>query len=369
MRIKPGHTSSSSAHPGRPAPARVPAFIYLLLICLMAPTQADEGDGREFLIGGSGWIGDAPTRIADALGYFNGNDTSAETIRVSQYNSGKQALDALIHNQVDFALAAPEPVAIALASAVPAGSPPHHDLVILASLALSNLSHHVVANGHQGIEGPADLTGKRIGLVLDSSAHHAWYKFTRFHGLDTNTMALVDLPIDRLTEALQTGVIDAVVIWDPWTQEIERSLGEQARVFSTRELHTVDWFLVTRRPILDSHPQVVERVLRGYVQAIDLIYRDPAQAMAAHERAAGRNDLRLGSNSSALVWRLNLGWSVLASLETQFQWLRERSDLDTRNIPPTHQYLDGRPLNRIDPRRVTLPPYLYLPPGQGPGPP
>jgi len=352
-------------NPGPSSPRARGCFALLLSLliaaCLLAPAQADNQAQRTYVIAGSGWIGDAPTRIADALGYFNSDQPPANPrpIRVSQYNSGKQALEALLRNEVDFALAAPEPVAIALLSPETEPGDPQQDLVILASLALSNLSHHVVANARQGISLPEDLAGKRIGLVKDSSAHHAWHQFARFHALPDESITLLDLPIDRLGDLLRAGNIDAAVIWDPWTQAIQQSLGPDARVFSTRELHTIDWFLVSRRSTAARHPDITDRVLNAYLQAIDLIYRDPAQAEQVHTRAAARTDLRLGSTDPGMVWRVSLGWSVLANLEAQFQWLRERTDYQTTRIPPPARYLDGAPLLRVAPERVVLPAYFH----------
>ncbi|OOG23691.1 hypothetical protein B1C78_10415 [Thioalkalivibrio denitrificans] len=341
----------SSREPGRPSAAR---WIVLLLmattLCGTATAEPGAKTPPEFRIAGSPWVGDAPTRIAAELGYFNPpeHDTrTREVIRVEQYDTGKQAFEALLGEEVEFALAAPEPVAIGLLRRTVTSRDPGDDVVILASVTLSNLSHHVVTDRRRGIERPVQLAGRRIGLVLDTSAHHAWDRFAEFHGMASDSVTLVDMPIGELAEGLARGHIDAAVTWDPWVEPITETLGDQAVVFSMRELHAVDWLLVTRREIALARPDITDRVLRGYLRAIDHIYRNP--------------DALHTPPPSNIIWHINLGWSVLSNLDTQFEWLRRRPEFARSYLPKPGQYLEAGPLSRVAPHRVKLPAYIHSP--------
>lgn len=352
-----------SRGPGSPRARLAPALLWLalvgLLAALFAPTP-DHADPASVRIGGSDWVADAPTKVAAALALFDEpQGTQRSPVEVVYFESGKESLEALLAGEVDFALLATTPLAIALVSEPPLAVEP----VILASVALSNRTHVVVAAPERGIAAPADLAGRTVGLLGGTSAEFAWAQFAHLHGLEAASVTLLDMPVSALADAVVDGVVDAALLWHPWATELRRRLPGGGVVFSTRSVHTVSWLVVGTRRQVRASPELVERVLAGYLSAVDLIHRQPERARRLHAEAARPPLALLEELEERVIWSVGIDWSVLVNMHSQFTWLGERRG--TRfAIPPPHTYLEPGPLARLAPQSVRLPDYLYFPPSE-----
>jgi len=320
---------------------------------LLAPLAL--GAAEPLRIAGSAGLGDAPTKVAAALGLFAPQTPSQAPIEITVASSGKQALERLLHGEADVALAAPTPIAQAILDT--AGADPERRLVVLASVSLTTRAHSVVAWRNRGIERPSGLADRRVGVMFGTSAHFGWSRFAAFHGIDAEAVTLVDVAIDRQQDALLAGRVDAVVTWEPYASHIRGALGDDGVAFSTRRLYGLDWLLATRRATLERRPQEVERVLAAYREAIELLRREPERARALHAAQTELAPELLARAEQDIIFRLTLDWAVVASLEAQLAWLRERAGTEG---PPPHprDYLAPGPLLRIAPSRVGLPPSL-----------
>lgn len=340
------------------APIQLLPALLAASLGLIGPDTAAAAEPSPIRIAGSAWVADAPTKVADALGLFD--NTAGPRIRVDHYNSGREALASLLAGESEFALAATTPVARALVEAADHG----HETAALAVLALissSNRTHVVIANGSADIDEPADLPGKRVGLMLDTSGHFAWHHFAGYNGLDTGQMSLVDVPVDEHVEAMASDRIDAAVTWEPWAERLRTSLGGRTREFTTRHLHSVSWLLVTRTDVLERYPGAAARLLAAYRDAIIEMDRDPVRGRRLNARASpvDLNPEKLEALGADIVWGLRLDWPVLADLEAQLSWFTRRPEWHAAAAPAPYEYLYGDPLRSVSARSIDLPPYFF----------
>lgn len=343
----------------------------LALLCTPPVTTAQEPErvpGRSpeqgsIRLSGSSWIVDAPTKVADALDFFNTDSAGralAPAIEVIYQGSGKESLHHLRAGEVDFALSATTPAALALMEQSLRGGHSDKDIVILATVGLSNRSHYLVAHKGRDIRIAGDFRGKRVAVTLDSSGHFGWSQFCRVHSIDCDRVTLVDSPASNHESMLVAGDVDAAVTWEPWGERIRRTLGSDALVFTTRQLYTVNWLLVSRRQVVNSQPELVQRVVSAYGRAIDLIGRDPSRARELHARVEGIPASDLEPLEEGVFWRLGLGWSVLANMEAQMAWLKERPRFQGVQSPLPSAYLYGGALAGQASDALLLPPYLQM---------
>lgn len=331
----------------------------LLVFCGLIQISDTLAESEPASIAGSKWVADAPTKVADGLGLFN-KGNPRPPIRVDNLNSGKEALASLIAGDSTFALAASTPIAKALLDShlhqVPADFP---QLAILASVSQSNRTHIVIADGTLGIERPADLEGKRVGVMMGTSGHFGWTRFLEFHGLDPSDITMVDLPVDEHMAAMKSGRIDAAVIWEPWASRLREFLGDDARSFTTRHLYTVNWLLVTRRDVLVSRSALAFRVVNAYRNAIRFIDSRPTRARELHAKMNSLDAQAIEPLEAGIIWSVGLNWAVLADMEAQFKWLASRRGLPLETTPAPYEYLVAGPLSEVSPRRITLPSYFF----------
>ena len=333
---------------GRGAPARIGSLIGLFLSALAFPgaALADRPASDELVISGSQWIADAPTRVAALAGYFD-SDTGPP-IRVDMADSGKQSLERLMAGDADFALMASVPLAMTIVRLHHKGAPFEDWPVVLASVGLSNQTHHLIADSRRGIQQPVDLAGQALGLPFDTSAHFGWDLFADFHGIARNSVRLVETRPHALAGGLAAGRLDAVVAWSPLSTQILDQLGGHARSFALRGMDSVSWLLVCRRSLIARHPEAVTRVLQGYAEAIDFLHTDPVGASALLDQSP--DWLR----ETGIAWKLSLDWPVLSNMEAKLKWSARRLGVAPVSLSP-HRYIERAPLQQFQPNAVNLP--------------
>ncbi|MGE0557629.1 MAG: ABC transporter substrate-binding protein [Burkholderiales bacterium] len=150
------------------------------------------------------------------------------------------------------------------------GSAAHPDLRFIFTVA--ECPYRVVARRSAGIATLADLRGKRVGIQRESSAEYFLGVMLATAGLKISDvvcehfMAHTDRPISRLPEALQSGLIDAVALWEPQVERARRAIGDDAVEFYDPALYTEKFNLCTTQANLDD-PVMRKRIV-GFVRAL-----------------------------------------------------------------------------------------------------
>jgi len=327
--------------------------LIVLLLTVSTGLLADAGDAgsRPLVVSGSNWITDAPTRVADAAGYFNIEADSGPEVRVELAESGKQSLQRLMAGEADFALMAGVPLAMALLRLEAEGAAEARWPRVIASIGLSNSTHHVIADAARGVERPRDLRGLAVGLLRGSSAHYGWDRFADFHRIDPETVRLVDLAPEQLADALAHGRVDAVVTWTPYSERIVDQLGAAGRLFPLAAMDSVSWLLVSTQPMIDGHPDAVRRVLHGYSLAVDLLHSNPARAATLLDQPPG------WSRHGRVAWKLTLDWPVLYNVTDKLKWGAGLLDVEPPRLSPA-RFIAREPMQRYRPAAVTLPVWI-----------
>lgn len=353
MQAMIGPATNAHARTRPVGPRRVALAAAMMAFAFTAVSFADE-----VRVTGVDYLGDLPTRVADHNNLFAAQGIDA---RVAYSASGHDNLRALRAGDTDFALMALTPLAVDLA----ADHDPReaNDPVILASVVHSTRLHQVVALGDGGYLAPANLAGRRIGLMRGTSAEFVWSLFAAYHGLDPAGVEIIDGPIESLAGALAGGRIDAAVLWEPWTGRLRARVGDRLTEFTGSNIYTAKWVLVTRREFANEQPALARGVLRAYQAAIDVIRRDPDGTVAAYTAEADAESGNLQRHRDAILYGLNLDWSLLASLRQQFEWALEAGYGAATPERDVLARIDTRPLRAIVPSAIGIP---YTDRGAGP---
>lgn len=321
-----------------------------------------SAQGEDVHLAGSAWVGDLPTRVAAEDDLFN-RDLQPEEPRivVTDHDSGLEALESLLAGQADYALAATTPTALALSGVLEAARDSERQVVVLASLALSNQSHVLITDTTRAIDEPGDLHGESVGVMRNTSSHFAWHQFARVHGLDLESIEIVDLPVSGMAGAMLDGEISAAMLWYPWQEAFRDRVGaERYRAFPLRSIFTLNWLLLAEREHALNRPDVVERVLNGYIDAMQVLEaeRDATLRQLFDDDRFSPAEIRRMAES--IIWRVGMNWSVLVNLHGQFDWLSRLGSPGEVDVPEPEEYLFGAPLKAVSPQRVTLPDYLMI---------
>lgn len=326
--------------------------------------RPDGGDGERpgagLRIAGVTYLGDLPTLIADRRGLFAKAGVAAS---VTYGISGKTNLERLRAGEVDFALMALTPPVIdLLVDPSPGGG---DDPVILASLVHSGLLNKVVTLKSSGLDRAEDLVGRRVGVMRGTNVEVAWWLFSRYHGLGDGAVEVLDLPMDRLGDALLDETVDAAVLWEPWAAGLERRALSGTNVLPGSEVYVAKWALVTRRATVVDSPAACAALLRAYRKAIDYIERYPAEALREYSHRVSTDPEVVRRDGGIPFYDLNLDWSLVSSLQQQFAWAREAGYERGARERSVMQLLAPEPLRAFDAAAVAVPPATHARQGRG----
>ncbi|HET9073995.1 MAG TPA: ABC transporter substrate-binding protein [Solirubrobacteraceae bacterium] len=153
--------------------------------------------------------------VAAQAGLFK---AAGVNVKVVNFSTGPQALQALEAGQVDVTTSADVPVAAVLAHAA--------TMKIIADGSRWKGSV-VVANRAAGISSAATLRGKSIGTPLGTSA--AYFAATFLSTAGTSAK-LVNVDPSAMVTAMQQDNVPAVSVFQPYQQQVISALGKQALV-------------------------------------------------------------------------------------------------------------------------------------------
>ena len=261
--------------------------------------------------------------------------------------SGRQALAELAAGRCDIAAAADAAVALEITRGA--------SVRLLSSLASCVDQTSVIVRRDRGIADPVDLAGRRLALLLGSSADYMLDTLLELRGVPVNAVQRIDAPPGEWARMLRAGEVDGVVAWPPQADRIGKDLGGLVQHFNSGGIYRWNWLLVSASgPRPPGMEEAERRLLRVLVDASTAIRQEP-------ERAAQRLATQLGSTPADLLeaWKdihlaTRLDQSLLMSLESQARWAMAKGYAPPGAVPNLLRIIDPVPLSSVAPGNVSL---------------
>jgi len=184
--------------------------------------------------------------------------------------------------------------------------------------------YRIVARRSAGIESVADLAGKRIATIPQTSSGYFLKLMLEEAGLGFGDITAVPIvPLTGMTEALAKREVDAVVIWEPESGNALQALGEDAIEFSGtgvyRELFNLN---TTAEALADPARRAkVVAFTRAVMDASEAMRSDPARAKALVAAAGGFDPADIEDSWKHHNWLAGIAPDLLDVMERQEQWL------------------------------------------------
>ena len=287
----------------------------------------------------------ALVHIAAAKGYFAeaGLDVSIQPV-----NYGVLAIDEVLQEKADLAVTAEVPFIIAVMKG--------DALAMVATLASLSNDNAIIARRDHGIGAAGDLAGKKIGVSFGTSASYFLWAFLIRHKLPLppDSIVLVDLPPDRIVEALAKGSVDAVATWQPISFQAQAALGKNAVSFIEPDAYRTTMIAFGRSEFLKGHPAAMEKLVRALLKAEQFMQSDPEETLNLVAQWLKIDVAALRPTWQQFDFRVNLLQSHLSILENEARWAMARGYVARGTVPNLlpHLYLDA--LLAVRPERVTV---------------
>lgn len=273
----------------------------------------------------------AQVPVAETEGYFAKHGVD---VKVVNFSTGVEALNALKGGQVDVTTAADFPVASAIAS--------DPSMRIIDDGSRWN-GQRIVARKDAGITSFADLAGKKIGTPLGTTAHYYAAAGLQASGLEAD-IEQVNPP--AIVAALTRGDIDATSIFEPFQIEAIKALGSDAVVFEAPKLpYSQHSLYLADADTMENDKTAVSDFLAALQEAeVPLEERDPS-AVAAVAKATGLEPAITKQILSEFEYKSQLQPSLADTLTEYAEWAQENKFLPSSvQIPDYSQSLDSSAL-------------------------
>jgi len=148
-------------------------------------------------------------------------------------------------------------------------------------LTLAEGHYRIIGRKSAGINSLADLRGKRITTVSQTSAHYYLFKMLKSAGLQESDVTLVNVERTDMARAVARHDADAISMWEPEAQNALEALGRDASVFENTPLYR-EWFsLYTTTDVLNDATRRGELVelVRALLVATDTVRSRPQTAI------------------------------------------------------------------------------------------
>lgn len=272
------------------------------------------------------WSNHTGLYLAQQRGYFG--DEGLET-DIYVPGNPEDGLKLVASGQDEFAISYQTDVLLARAEGLP--------VVSIAALVQHPLNS-IMSLESTGIDEPADLKGKKIGITGVPSDEALLSSVLSTADLTLDDVELVNVGFN-LVQSLLAGDVDAVIgaYWVHESMLIEQQ-GREVNVLRLAEWGVPDYYelvLVTSEEMVNENGETVEKAMRASTKGYSDAEADHAAAIDALMKAAPDTDRQLEERGIELLapyWTDNgsvpFGTQTLERWQTYAQWMRENGLLE-----------------------------------------
>jgi len=267
----------------------------------------------------------APMYVMDALGFDQEQGLEVEF----QHLPETEAVQLVGVGEIPFAIVSGEQVLLARAQGLP---------VVYVFAWWQDYPVAIAARSSLGIESPADLAGKKVGLPGLFGASYIGYEAL---------MGAAGVPLDEVqldsigytqVEALSQGLEDAVVVYANNEPIQLAKLGIKVNLFRVADyVHLASNGLITSEQMIAEHPETVRRMVAAFLAGLEASIADPDMAFqVAGDYVDGLREADQAVQREVLLTSIEfwlndrLGYSQSAAWENMQQVLLDMGLIQSR---------------------------------------
>ena len=243
---------------------RFVSFLLIAAVILAAcGTAAPEPERPPLVVEYSAWWGDYTLGVAQELGLFEKNGVNVEPVFYEVYSDSFPDMAA---EKIDAGL-------FGMGEALTVS-----DQTKLKMVAIYDNGGVSTIVAHPEITSPADLNGKRIGVLLGTSYEFYVIEVLKLGGLKPADVTLVNLSPEEMVEAFENDNVDAGYTWEPVTSD---AIAEGYNMIYSSEILGglfIPDGIVFRAAVVEERPEDVRAFLKAWFEAAEYRRNNPEEA-------------------------------------------------------------------------------------------
>ena len=283
--------------------------------------------------------------VAENKGYFQEQGLD---LTIKEFDSGKASLVAMLEGDegIDISTVAPTPIMF--------NSFERQDFSIFAIFVYSYDDVKVIARKDKGITTAADLRGKKIGTPAGTTGQFFVEAFLIHNGLPSPEVEVIDIAPSDLPEALNSGQVDAIVIWEPHGYNAKKLLGDKAIRLPSSDVYKETFNFMVMNDFAEENPEVLKKFLRAVDKATTFIknYKEESQDIVAERLNMDREVMDVLWDE--FVFEISLQQSLIVTLEDEARWAIKNNLTDATEVPNYLDYIYLDALNELKPDAVNI---------------
>jgi ABC-type nitrate/sulfonate/bicarbonate transport system substrate-binding protein len=255
------------------------------------------------------------------------------------------ALDAMIGGQADVATVAETPVVFATYGG--------QKLRIIATMSEEPMK--IIANRTAGIAKLEDLKGKRIAVLVGTSADYFLSKVLAASGIATSDVKVTNLNPPDMVTALSRGDIDAYCAWEPHVIKGQQTLGDRAVVFTRNDIYTEMFNIVTSDEFVTKRAPAAAKLLKVLARASRYIEQNPGEAISITSKETNMDSVLLKGLWPEYAFGPALKQRLLDNLTGEIQWAKQAGIVKADAVAPdVRLVIYDKILRDVDAKAVTI---------------
>ncbi|WP_183165917.1 ABC transporter substrate-binding protein [Azomonas macrocytogenes] len=258
--------------------------------------------------------------LGEHLGAWKAQGLQLDTV---QFVTGLEAYQALAGGSID----------LVTTGAVISNFPARGQGKAFLINALETGIAQIWADPDQGIHSLADLKGRQIATTRGTTAHFFLHRALKSVGLDsTKDVEIVHQRLDQAVISFIAGSVPATALWVPFDTPIRQRRPDSLLVAQSSDFPdaTVVDGWSARNGLHASQPQLLQRFIRGWAKANDLLTGSPDEALAILAKDKYKEfDLAELKRQYALVqWYATAEWPQYYRDGSVQRWLNQVTDFN-----------------------------------------
>lgn len=282
-----------------------------------------------------------PAYVALERGYWAQQGLAVDA---KMFSAGRLALDALLAKNAEVMSVSETPLVHAILQG--------NKIFFVATVTAHKETKLIVRTDH-GIHAPSDLRGKRIATLPGTNSDYFMYRFLEMNRISLGDVKITNMAPPEMVTALVSGNIDAFFAWEPHIYYARLRLPGATAVYPPGDLYAGRHCVAMNQDFVVQHPDVVTRLVRGFIQAERFVEEHPAEARTIVAKRTGMDDAALRALWPEYHVAVEFDREFPVILDNEARWAR-RMQGSSAPIPQMQNFIYTKALREVRPASVSI---------------
>lgn len=285
-----------------------------------------------------------PVLLALRLNYFAAE--GLDVVVTGEFSSSKDSIESMLAGEADISMPATTPFVF--------NSFTRQDYSIFCTYTTTYEAVKIIARADRGINSASGLKHKKIGVVPGTISQILLDTFLAYNKIMLNEVETVGLMSHELLEAIKSGRVDAISIWEPFANNALNQLADNGIQIPSSQVYRTAVNMAVMNDFAQKHPQVLQKVVRALIKANDFIKNNNEEARVLMAEVFKLDKTLISKIWEDLTFTVSLDQLLLVTMESEAKWAIEHKYPGTDHIPNYLNYVNYKALEIVDPDSVTI---------------